>query len=90
MTTKRFIYDMQGAYSAEGVVPIIGMSGISALSIKLPHPQTHMRELGFNHVGSECFTIPCVWLFECTLWPETFPPYIREAPDAQFTDERAA
>jgi hypothetical protein len=87
METKRFIYSMQGANDAGGWVPIEGMTGAYRPAIKLPHPQTNMRELGFNHVRSECFSIPCVWLFECTSWPETLPPYIREEPTAKFTEE---
>jgi hypothetical protein len=81
---------MQGADEAGGFELIEGTSAAYRPRIILPHPETHMRELGFNHIGSECFTIPCVWLFECTSWPETLPPYIRESPNAQFTNERTA
>ena len=87
MTTKRFTYSMRGADEEIGGP---SLSIVPRPPIKLPHPQTHMRELGFNHVRSECFSIFDVWLFECTSWPDTLPPYIRESPNAQFTDEITA
>jgi hypothetical protein len=64
LAVRRFRYDMIGA-------------GL-ALELKAPHPQTHMKQLGFVYTSSECFSIGDCWIFDCISWPETYPKYIEE------------
>lgn len=42
------------------------------------HPQTAMRELGFEWSSAEAIPISDAWVFACTKYPETYPNYVIE------------